>query len=221
MGLVPLQKDEKAPLASDVFGQEFLTIGQLDMAGYITSTGASWAGNVEAAKFTLITERFERYFEHRGLIEETTSKLGSDEYERFDYSFPVHHPYWFRQIEPAGWKVVRGGVQWEYKDFKPKEAIEVKYYTTPFPRLPDEVGPFVDRFVKGLGPTESAGTQLTRLREVQLAVYGCEPKDPKAMSFASQQLWYQPSKDCSTERLSEAQKSVLKEMDQRIAAARK
>ena len=221
MGLVPLQKDEKAPLASDVFGQELLTISQLDMAGYITSTGASWAGNVDAAKFTLITEPFERYFEHRGLIEETTNKLGSDEYERFNSSFPVHHPYWFRQIEPAGWKVIKGGVQWEYKDFKPKEAIEVRYYTTPFPQLPDEVSPFVDRFVKALGPTESVGTQLTRLREVQLAIYGCEPRDSRAMSFVSQQLWYQPRKDCSIEQLSNTQKSVLKKIDQRIAATRK
>ena len=69
MGLVPLQKQESDGSAPGVFGQEFLVIGQLDMAGYVTSTGSSWAGNVETAKFTLITEPFERYFGHRGVTE--------------------------------------------------------------------------------------------------------------------------------------------------------
>jgi hypothetical protein len=221
MGLIALEKEQGAPVKSDIFRQDFLTIGQLEMAGYITSTGSSWAGNVETAKFTLITEPFGRYFEHRGITEESAGKLDSEEYKRFNSSFPVHHPWWFRQIEPSGWKAVEGGVQWEYTDFKPKDPIEVKYYTTPFPRLPEEVGPFMDRFAQGLEPKESAGPQLARLREVLLAVYGCEPKDPRAKSFVSKQLWYEPRKNCSIEQFSNAQKAVLKKMDQRIAVAQK
>jgi len=219
MGLVPLEKEETAPFASDIFGQEFLTIGQLDMAGYITSTGSSWAGNVEAAKFTLITEPFERYFDHRGITEQDDAELGPEERERFSSSFPVRHPWWFRQIEPAGWRAVKGGVQWEYKDFKPKDPIEVRYYTTPFPRLPGEVDPFVDRFLKGLGPNEPGRLQLARLREVVLAVYGCEPSDQTARAFVSRQLWYKPREDCSIAQLDATQRAVLQQLDKRSGAA--
>lgn len=219
MGLVPLQKDETRPPAPDAFGQEFLDLGQLDMAGYITSTGSSWAGDVEKAKFTLITEPFERYFEHRGITEEDDAELGAEEREQLNSSFPVRHPWWFRQIEPAGWKPVKGGVQWEYNDFKPKDPIEVRYYTTPFPRLPNEVNPFVERFLKGLGPKESAKTQLVRLRDVVLAVYGCEPRDQAAKTFASAQIWYHPDQNCSLAQLSPVQRAVLERLEKRSSAA--
>ncbi len=217
MGLVPLQKEQTVTPASDVFGQEFLNIGQLDMAGYITSTGSSWAGEVEDSKFTLITEPFERYLQHRGITEEDDAELSSEERERLNSSFPVRHPWWFRQIEPAGWKPVKGGVQWEYKDFKPKDPIEVRYYETQFPRLKREVDPFVDTFLRQLKPNESARAQLARLREVMLAVYGCEPSDPTAKAFASMQIWYRPSPGCSVAQLNTWQRAVLQQLEKRAA----
>jgi hypothetical protein len=91
MGLVPMEKDERGR-PSPVFGQEFLYIGQLDMAGYITSTGASWAGDVEIATFTVITEPFEKYFNRRGIGEESDSDMDQESAERFNSSFPVRHP---------------------------------------------------------------------------------------------------------------------------------
>lgn len=219
MGLVPMQKDEMDRPQPGIFGQEFLNIGQLDTAGYITSTGSSWAGNVESAKFTVITEPFEKYFDRRGILEDTPPKPGSEEYEALNSSFPVRHPWWFRQIEPAGWKPIKGGVQWEYTDFKPKNVIEVRYYTTPFPRLPEEVNPFVNTFLKALGPKESAPTQLARLKEVLLAVYGCEPLDPVSKAFVSAQIWYKPAKDCSISTLGSKEKAVLQQLDKRFVAA--
>ena len=47
---------------------EFLDTGMQEMAGYITSTGSSWSGNVKTATFTVITEPFESYLERRGVI---------------------------------------------------------------------------------------------------------------------------------------------------------
>ncbi len=221
MGLVPMEKQERAEFATGVFGQEFLNIGQLDMAGYITSTGSSWAGDVEAAKFTVFTERFEQYFDRRGVTEDSAVEPSAEGADRFNSTFPVRHPWWFRQIEPDGWQTVKGGVQWQYNNFKPKDPIQIRYYTTPFPRLPQEVDPFVDRFIKSLGPKESPNLELSRLRQILLAVYGCEPANQEAKAFASRQLWYSPNKDCSIEKLTSAQRAVLQKMGARVAAAKR
>lgn len=219
MGLVPMRKDDRSGLRSGAFGQEFLNIGQLEMAGYITSTGSSWAGNVETADFKVLTDRFEKYFKRRGITEETDAEMSSDEAEQFHSSFPVRHPWWFRQIDPQGWKPIAGGVQWEYKDYKPKDPIAVRYYTTPFPELPEEVDAFVDQFLKALDPNQSAPTELGRLKQILLAIYGKEPEDQTARTFASEQLWYKPRQDFSSDQLNESQRAILKRVDERIAAA--
>lgn len=219
MGLVPMEEDERSRLGQGIFRQEFLHVGGLEMAGYITSTGSSWAGNVETAKFTLITKPFEKYFDRRGITEEADTMMDKEAAEQFNSSFPVRHPWWFRKIEPQGWKPVEGGVQWEYKDYKPKDSIAVSYYTTPFPELPEEVDPFVDRFLKDLGPGESPVAQLERLKQLVLATYGKEPEDQKVRTFASGQLWYEPRKDFSLDHLSASQKAVLEKVDQRIVIA--
>jgi hypothetical protein len=91
-----------------------LVAAQLEMAGYVTSTGSSWAGNVETARFTVLTEPFERYLNHRGWTEQDANPI-----------FPVRYPWWFRQVTPTGWQAVKGGVQWSYKDFKPKDPITI------------------------------------------------------------------------------------------------
>lgn len=217
MGVVPLATEQKAGLDTGVFGQEFLNIGQLDMAGYITSTGASWAGNVEMAKFTLITHPFEKYFNARGITEEPDSEMDREELNQLNFSFPVRHPWWFRKIEPAGWKLVKGGVQWEYKDYKPRDSIAIRYYTTPFPRLPEEVDSLLRRFLNALGPADHRGLELRRLREVLLATYGKEPQDEAARNFASHQLWYEPRKNFSPGLLTPTQKQILKRFDEKIA----
>lgn len=219
MGVVPMEKDGKSGLGAGVFGQEFLNIGSLEMAGYITSTGSSWRGNVETAKFTLITGQFEQYFKRRGIGEESTAEMDREAAEQFNSSFPVRHPYWIRTVEPEGWKAVEGGVQWQYKDYKPKDPISISYYTTPFPRLPEEVDALVDRLLKGLAPGESPVIELGRLRQVILATYGKEPEDQTARTFVSQQLWYEPRNDFSPDHLSASQKAVLEKIDQRIALA--
>jgi hypothetical protein len=217
MGLVSTRKNESltAP-RSKALTQELLVLAQLETAGYVTSTGSSWAGNVETATFTVVTEPFELYLNRRGLTEETTAEMTPEEAARFKSSFPVRYPWWFRQIMPTGWQAVKGGVQWRYKDFKPKDPIDVRYYTTQLPRLPEEVDAFVDRFLKGLGPHESADIELGRVRQVLLATYGKKPEDDAAKVFASEQLWYAQHKDFSMANLSETQKAVLKKIDARI-----
>ena len=216
MGLVDMQKGKDAKSWTGAFGQEFMNIGQLEMAGYVTSTGSSWAGNVEKARFRLITDLFERYLKYRGITEERETEMDAEEADRFKSSFPVLHPWWFREIKPEGWQIMKNGVEWNYNDYKPRDPIEVRYYETQFPDSAEEVNVFVDRFLQGLGPGDSAAKELRQLREVLLATYGKQPEDKTAREFASAQLWYTPSNNFSISDLTDKQKAVLKAIDERI-----
>ena len=221
MGLASTRKDPNTFASSgSALSQELLEIATLDQMGYITSTGSSWSGNVKKAKFTVLTAPFEKYLYRRGFTEEEGAELKGEQLDRYKSSFPVAHPWWFRRIKPGSWKAVEGGVQWEYEDFKPKDAIEISYYVTQVPSLPEEVDPFLDRFLAGLGPNELAATELGHMKEIVLAIYGKEPTEVIVKNFVSQQLWYAPKGDFSAAGLTEAQKAVLNKIDERIAAAK-
>lgn len=218
MGLVSSERDEQATKSSrptGVLAQELVVLAQMEMAGYITSTGSSWSGNVETATFTVYTTPFERYFERRGITEENTADLSTEEAERFKSSFPVQHPWWFRQITPAGWNQVKGGVQWQYKDFKPKDPIEIHYYMTQLPSRPEEVGPFLEQALRGVEKRDRA-VELKKIRQLLLATYGEEPRDSAVREFAAEQLWYAPRKDFSAENLTPSQRAVVRKVDERI-----
>jgi hypothetical protein len=219
MGLASTRKDEAAPSGPFAFyTQQLLELSLLEFAGYVTSTGSSWAGNVEAATFTVITERFELYLDRRGFFEEPAAGLSPEEVARTKAMYPVRRPWWFRQITPVGWQAVKGGVQWHYKDFKPKDPIAVRYYLTQIPRLPEEVDAFVDSILKGMGEGQAAraATELGLVRQILLATYGKEPEDDAAKAFVAAQVWYAPRKDFSMAGLSAAQQAVLKALDRRI-----
>lgn len=218
MGLVPTSRNESA-MEAGALSEELLDIAQLEMAGYVTSTGSSWAGNVESASFAVLTRWFERYLDRRGLSEEQRTDMTSEETSRFESSFPVRHPWWFRQIKPDGWRQIDGGVQWTYKNVKPKDPIEVRYYMTQIPALPEEVDGFLDQFLEGVSPNESRSTELRRVKQIVLATYGKEPEDDLAKKFVSQQMWYMPRKDFLMTNLTEAELGVLKRIDASIAAA--
>lgn len=215
MGFTSTNKEEGSDTrGKGAFRAEQLDLALLEMIGYITSTGSSWAGNVERATFTVLTEPFEQYLTRRGVTE--VSEAG----EQAGSPFLVQHPWWFRTISPSGWKEVKGGVQWNYKDYKPQDSILVKYYVTQIPQRPDEVDAFVDGFLKRLDPGDSPSAELLRVKNVLLAIYGNEPQDTETKAFVGEQLWYAPRKDFSMVDLSPAQKANLNKLDHRISLAR-
>lgn len=202
------------------FRAEQLDLAMLEGAGYITSTGSSWAGNVETAKFTVITKPFEEYLNLRGIGEETEAVVEARKTSQTESPFPVLHPWWFRVVSPAGWKEIDGGIQWSYSDYKPKEQLAIRYYLTKFPRLPGEVDAFVHGFLKRLNPGDPPAEELTRARDVLLATYGKTPEDSLTRIYVEGQLWYAPRRDFSMDQLTETQKEVLKNLDRRIILAR-
>jgi hypothetical protein len=224
MGLITTEKEEQGSHSassrrpeSSVFRMETLDLGIMEQAGYITSTGSSWAGNVESATFTVYTEAFEDYLNHRGVTEASTEKAASSEAEGRESPFPIRHPWWFRTVSPDGWKAVKGGIQWKYKDYKPQDPIIVRYYMTEFPRSPADVNTFVNRILKRLGKGESQVAALTEAKEVLLATYGKEPTDADARDYVERQLWYTPQKDFSLASLSSTQKAIVEALDARIS----
>jgi hypothetical protein len=202
---------------SGAFRPERLDLALMRGAGYITSTGSSWSGNVESATFTLITDSFEQKLEQNGIP-------GFAEQSQIEAPrtppFPLQHPMWFRKITPDGWKAVKGGLQWSYRNYKPKDSIGVAYYLTQLPNAPEDVDKFVDWFLKRLEPTDSAVVDLIRVKDVVLATYGKEPEDSLTKRFVEDQLWYAPRKDFSYSSLNTAQKSVLANLDARIEIAK-
>jgi hypothetical protein len=207
-------------LGSDLAPWAGLDGGMFECAGYVTSTGSSWAGKVERATFTLITDPFECYLNQRGREDSEPEGATFEGAKPAESAFPVHHPWWFREIAPAGWEKIDGGVQWRYEDFKPKDPIRVAYFLTQFPRLAEEVPAFVEHFRKSRGSAGGQGANLALVREVLLATYGKEPENALAKTFAAHQLWFAPRKDFSMSDLSATQKAVLKELDARIANAK-
>jgi len=224
MGLITTEKEEQ-PSAnpsvrspdSGVFHIEALDLGIMEQAGYITSTGSSWAGNVESATFTVYTDRFEKYLNYRGVVEAPVTKGAADNAEGGENPFPIQHPWWFRTISPNGWKPVDGGIQWRYGNYKPQDPIVVRYYMTEFPQAAADVDTFVNRILKGLEKGESEVTALAESREVLLATYGRQPTDPDALRYVEGQLWYTPRKDFSMTSLNSAQRAVVDALDARIA----
>lgn len=226
MGLITTENQEQGfqnPTRrpeSGVFQMETLDLAAMEQAGYITSTGSSWAGNVESATFTFYTDSFENYLNYRGAFETPVPESDSGDSEQRESPFPIQHPWWFRTVSPDGWKAVKGGIQWKYENYKPKDPIVIRYYMTEFPKSPTDVDTFVNRISKRLGKDESEVTALAEAREILLATYGKEPTDPDARAYVEKQLWYKPRKDFSLMSLSPAQKATLAALDGRIAKLR-
>ena len=196
--------------------------GLLEFAGYTTETGSSWAGNVKNATFTIVTEPFERYLNQRTVFERLPPERPDDDgHDSFMKTFASRHEWWHRDIKPSGWKSIKGGVQWVYNDFKPKDPISINYYLTVFPRSADGVGPWVDGLLKTVPELRLNPVRLAMLKQVLLATYGQEPASSKVRKFVEDQVWYHPTKDFSLSQLSKEQQDILTELDRRLALIKK
>jgi len=251
VGLISTGREENENYQPhDPLEQELLNSGMEEIVGYITSTGASWAGNVKSATFTVITAPFERYLDVRGIAEEPPTDPGekqdkAKEIER--KSFPVQHPWWFRRISPGGWKNVENGLQWHYEEYKPHDPIVVSYVMTNFPTLPGEVSSFIGQFLENLSDTSSALSArqqlefllkpdpreshhsrsaitdvvaLRQLKQVLLATYGKEPEDESVKRYVANQIWYQAQTNFGMDNLTNMQKAILVKIDARIEMAK-
>jgi len=238
------RKDSTHYDLSSPLEQQLLNFALFENFGYITATGATWAGNVERAAFTVNNEPFEDYLNVRGVVESVPKELargGDDSASRQGATLPVAHPRWFRLIAPPGWQKVAHGVQWVYSNYKPADPITVSYFTTQLPQLPQEVDPFCDALEHQLGfstrgrrerdssrsgtdepkaPLDARVALLEQLKELLLATYGREPSDTVVKAHVMGQVWYEPKADFSMDSLTSVQRAVLESIDRRIETER-
>ncbi|HEV2970509.1 MAG TPA: hypothetical protein VGY55_11005 [Pirellulales bacterium] len=200
---------------------QLLDSSTLEIAGYTTETGSSWAGSVEKATFKVVTAPFEKYLEHRGLLERKLDDLPADEREIMKMNYPVHYVWSFRDVQPTGWQPVEGGVKWEYKDYKPKDAITIRYFLMQFPRQHSEVDPWVDAILRNIPDPHQQAGELAVAKQILMATYGQEPTDEAARAFAEDQIWYARRKDFAISKLSKEQQAVLAAVDRRLETINK
>lgn len=153
--------------------------------GYVTETGASWAGKIERARFRVRTASFEAYLAQRGWTElPPKERDASAPPNPFDFDYPV---LWHRAVAPAGAKdwtdgdqVV--GLEWELAPFQPGPEFRLSYYVTQLPRRPADMRRFASSKAE-------AGADLTVLREIVAAWFGVPPENAEAAEFVAGQVW--------------------------------
>lgn len=216
--------DDQAKIGNPWLESSLLAGSLVEFAGYTTETGSSGAGNVERATFRIVAAPFERYLNHRPLIECLPPGVpDDDEFESAAdkasmRALMTRHVWWYREIKPSGWRADEGGVQWDYKDFKPSDPIEIRYYKTFVPRVPGEIDAWIDDLCKLESDQEMTPEDLALIKQVVLAMYGQEPKDDLARKFAEDQVWYHPRKSFSLLSLTPDQQAILNVIDRRIEA---
>ncbi|HEX4125434.1 MAG TPA: hypothetical protein VHY37_11955 [Tepidisphaeraceae bacterium] len=192
-----------------------------EIAGYTTETGSTWSGNVEKATFTVITDPFEKYLNYRGSTEENVSELPADQQKTVRDFFPVEHEWWYRAVTPAGWKAVDDGIQWQYKNYKPRDPLTITYYQMEYPTLASDVDPWVDAILRTIPDKSKQPGELAIVKQILLATYGQAPTDADAKAFCEDQIWYAPKKDFSASKLGKDQRAVVAALDHRINALAK
>jgi hypothetical protein len=204
-----------------------LPFGIEEGLSYVTETGNSWAGPIEDAEFEVRLSGFEQYLKKRPISEasipfsrfamntastndksadkSTTAKVK----ENAQDTLPITECHIHRKITPDGWQEKDGVIRWHYKNFRPKDEIEIKYISAPLPKNPDDLPGFTRYLFDGKGTKEDWG----ELRELFLALWGIKPKSELILQFVSAQKWYSPEKDMTAEKLSADQKAFLAEFD--------
>lgn len=199
----------------------FIGNGLVEFGRYVTQTGATWAGKVREARFTLVTKSFERYLTERPITEGALSDrlLGKDTSTQAE---GLHsHTQWFRHILPADFTEVPEGIRWTYHDYEPGKPIEFRYYLTFFPALAKDVDPWFDAVVTSMKRGAVKKEDVPLLRQALLATYGQVPSDERVRKFVEDQVWYEPNKDFDASKLSAERKAILLRLDTRLRALMK
>ncbi len=121
-----------------------------------------------------------------------------------------------REIGPPGWRGKDGMVSWDFKNYHPKESLQVTYRLTLLPKTPEGV-PSLIKQVLGSKPTKE---DLSDLREIYLAWWGVRPNSKAVREFVSNQYWYSPKTGMTAEKLTAEQKAVISAIERYSAKTR-
>ena len=178
---------------------------------YVTVTGRSWAGPIEHATFEVNLGGFEEYLAHREIIEASPPSPADVENAkaRGVFNWILKDRMIHRQISPDGWKEKDGIIRWEFKNYRPKDAISVRYVLTILPKKADDVSSFVATVFDDKPSAEN----VRDLREIFLATWGIAPEHEAIRQFAANQVWYKPKGGLTVDKLEAEQRAVLSAID--------
>lgn len=189
---------------------------RIDSLGYVTSTGSSWAGPIEKARFRVATMEYEDYLSQRGFVERSDRVQLPEEAESL-----LTPGLWHREValvdadgRDCGAPVLTPeGVEWVFAPFDPGPHLKLEYFMTLLPRQPEAMRAHC------LGLAEEYGLDCTVYREIVLAWFGVAPESEAARTFVRQQLWYEPKVGLVESALPAEALALLSAVDQAITEA--
>jgi hypothetical protein len=194
VGIVPTERADLVPLEAPAGSPPFpwwltdSTPAMAQIVSYVTKTGGSWAGGkVGRARFRVHLTAYEDHLRSRGLSEEPEVAREPEDHV-VGAPWSVRRPFVHRLVEPAGWRSIPGGIEWEFTDWKPVNEITVTWHQAQWPA--DPVG--LEQFQENYLGAEPYREDLELLRAILDAAHGIEPQDPRALAYAKRQRWYAP-----------------------------
>ncbi len=182
MGLVEVVKASRStPYAKTWYSE--LEGALVEEFGYVTITGASWAGTIKKAEFTVDAGRFDDYLTHRPLVETNDPVTKA----RALRKIPVEHPTLFRLYSPEGWQTdSQGNHRLVHTDYVPAENLRFRYYLLLFPRTVAELEKTLPRLKKSPWSSED----YVDLRDILREYNGDKTGNPRLSEFLENQLWH-------------------------------
>jgi len=186
---------------------------------YVTETGKSWKGLIEKATFRVNCSQFQANVNRIGIakmlsLPEPFSNRKPSPDDKDDTELLTDAGDMRRFALPAGWHETERGLEWTFSNFKPGPDFVVRFY---WPLVPQSV-PVLQ---KALGRLEhrtaaQAHRNLVTFRELLLATFGKPPSSPEVQAFCERQMWYEPRKDFTIDKLTPVQKTMLEYLDSEV-----
>lgn len=156
----------------------------LELFGYVTETGKSWAGSIEKASFKVYVKGFEEYISSRPLLEGVVG----EKLFKTKQKFPVWEPINLRIIEPDQWETDdKGFLIKTFEDYKADKNITFYYYILSLPKTASDAESLVTHLEKNQFSSEEDIQDLTDiLREFN----GEKTNNKRIKPFLKNQRWY-------------------------------
>jgi hypothetical protein len=227
-------RESDSTIASDDCFTKTARLATLVYCEYVTETGASWAGAIEHATFTLDTAGLEHAFRlgAAGMLASVDMGNGS--------AIPPRSMTW-RGLNPPGWSTepAKGRttveelkppllgpgpadhLEWRFAPFTPGPQLAVTYVSTMLPGDAASVEAFARLIAAegGLGGPAPTAADIAALRETLAATCGIAPKTERARAVVEHLVWYAPVEGRTEADLTEAQQALLAAFDAQVAGA--
>ncbi|MDJ0523650.1 MAG: hypothetical protein QNJ90_16390 [Planctomycetota bacterium] len=155
----------------------------LQLFGYVTKTGKSWAGPIQRARFRVYVKGFEQYIRQRPLIEG-----GSDEDRAMAKTrFPVWVPLPLRITSSGDWRPDGSGfLEMTQENYEPEENFRFAYYFLSFPRTVEAAR----RLMQKLSPKGLSAEDRQDLADILREFNGTKTGNKRIAKFLANQVWY-------------------------------